>query len=140
MNLTFGKCPRTPIFPKTRFSQVNDVRLIMYAVYVITKNGLHLFHWELNCFALKMDSNWKSGIMRRTLWFVRFHINWLVKHSCTYTYIHMWLVCIHSWGNWVVLVHWPLLFKVVKYIIQTWSKIFIEPVYFEILSWMVCYE
>jgi len=44
MNLTFGKCPRTPIFLKTCFSQVNDVGLSMYAVYVITKNGIDLFH------------------------------------------------------------------------------------------------
>jgi len=51
MNLTFGKCQRTPIFPKTCFSQVNDVGLSMYVVYV-TKNGLDLFHCELNCFAL----------------------------------------------------------------------------------------
>jgi len=40
----FGKCPRTPIFPKLVFSQVDDVGLSMYAVYVVTKNGLDLFH------------------------------------------------------------------------------------------------
>jgi len=59
-------------FSESCFSQVNDVGLSMYVVYVITKNGFDLFHWELNCFALKMDSIWKSGIMRRTLWFERF--------------------------------------------------------------------
>jgi len=90
-------------FSETCFSHVNDVGLSMYVVYVVTKNGIDLFHWELNCFALKIDSIRKSGIMRRTLWFVRFHNNWPVKRSCMYTYIHMWLVYIHSWGNWVVL-------------------------------------
>ena len=68
--------------------------------------------------------------MIRTLWFGRFHGNWPVKRSCTYTYIHMWLVCIHSQGNWVVFLCFgslTQLFKVVKYIIRTWSKIFIEP-------------
>jgi len=44
MNLTFGKCPRTPIFSKLVFSQVNDVGLSMYAVYVVTKNGIDSFH------------------------------------------------------------------------------------------------
>jgi len=43
-------------FSETCFSQVNDVGLSMYVVYVVTKNGLDLFHWELNCFALKTDS------------------------------------------------------------------------------------
>ena len=81
---------------------------------MITKNGFDLFHWELNCFALKMDFIWKSGIMRRTLWFVRFQSNWSVKHSCTYTYIHMCLVCIHSWGNWVVLLCFGSLTPIVQ--------------------------
>jgi len=54
-------------FSETCFSQVNDVGLSMYAVYVVTKNDIDLFHRELNCFALKMDFIWKSGIMRRTL-------------------------------------------------------------------------
>jgi len=101
-------------FSETCFSQVNDVGLSMYAVYVVTKNGIDLFHWELNCFALKMDFIWKSGIMRRTLWFVRFQSNWSVKHSCTYTYIHMCLVCIHSWGNWVVLLCFGSLTPIVQ--------------------------
>jgi len=59
-------------FSETCFSQVNDVGLSMYAVYVVTKNDLDLFHWELNRFALKMDSVWKSDIMSRTLWIMRF--------------------------------------------------------------------
>jgi len=39
----FGKCPRMPIFSKL-VSQVNDVGLSMYVVYVVTKNGIDLFH------------------------------------------------------------------------------------------------
>jgi len=31
-------------FSETCFSQVNDVGLSMYVVYVITKNGLDIFH------------------------------------------------------------------------------------------------
>jgi len=70
--LNFWKMSKNANFAETCVSQVNDVGLSMYAVYVVTKNGLDLFHWELNCFALKMDSIWKSGIMRRTLWIMRF--------------------------------------------------------------------
>jgi len=83
---------------------------------------------------------WKSGNMIQTLCFMRFHANWPVKRSCTYAYIHMWLVYIHSWGNLLVLVHWPQIIKVVNCIIRTWLKIFIELVYFGILSWTVWYE
>jgi len=43
MNLTFGKCPRTQIFPKLVFSEVNDVGLSMYVVYVVTKNSIDSF-------------------------------------------------------------------------------------------------
>jgi len=39
LSLTFEKCPRTPIFSKTRFSQENGVVLRMYTDYVISKNG-----------------------------------------------------------------------------------------------------
>jgi len=31
-------------FSETYFSQVNDVGLSMYAVYVVTKNGIDSFH------------------------------------------------------------------------------------------------
>jgi len=68
---------------------------------------------------------WKSGNMIRTLCFVRFHGNGPVKRSCTYTYIHTWLVYIHSWGKWVVLLCFGsliLIIKVVNYIIRTWLK------------------
>ena len=99
--LNFWKMSKNTDFFETCFSQVNDVGLS--TVYVITKNGLDLFHWELNCFALKVDSIWKSGIMRRTLWFERFLGSWPVKRTCMYTYTHKWLVCMHSWGNWIVL-------------------------------------
>jgi len=54
-------------FSETCFSQVNDVELSMYVVYVVTKNRIDLFHGELNSFALKTYSIWKSGNMRRTL-------------------------------------------------------------------------
>ena len=51
--------------------------------------------------------------VRRTLWFVWFRSNWPVKRSCTYTYIHMWLVYLHIWGKLFrfVLVRWPQLLK-----------------------------
>jgi len=55
MDLTFGKCPRMPIFFETCFSQVNDVRLSMYDVYVVTKNGMDSFHRESIRFTLKMN-------------------------------------------------------------------------------------
>jgi len=91
-------------------------------------------------FALKMDYIWKSDILRRTLWFMRIHCNWPVKRSCMYTYIHLCLVYLHNWGNWVVLFCFGLLIliiKVVNYIIRTKLKIFIGLGYFEILSWIV---
>jgi len=106
MNLTFEKCPRTPIFSETCFSQVNDVRLSMYSGYVVTKNGIVLFHWKLNSFALKMDSFWKSCIMRRTLWITRFLGSWPVKRTCMYTYTHKWLVCMHSCENYIKLLNY----------------------------------
>jgi len=38
-------------FSKTCFSQVNDVGLSKYVVYVVTKNGIDLFNWvKLFCF------------------------------------------------------------------------------------------
>jgi len=37
-------------FSETCFSQMNDVGFNMYVIYVVTKNGINLFHWELNCF------------------------------------------------------------------------------------------
>jgi len=54
-------------FSEIDFSQVNDVGLSMYDVYVVIKDGIDLFHLELNYFALKMNSISKSDIMRRTL-------------------------------------------------------------------------
>jgi len=39
-------------FFETSLSQVNEVGLSMYVVYVVTKNDIDLFHWELNCFDL----------------------------------------------------------------------------------------
>jgi len=75
-------------FSETCFSRVNDVGLSMYVVYVVTKNGIVLFHWELKCFALKTDSIRKSGIMRRTLWIMRFLGSWPWNvHVCTPTLI-----------------------------------------------------
>jgi len=89
-------------------------RIDTYAVYMINNMVLKLSHRELVCFTLKMDYIWKSDILRRTLWFMRIHCNWPVKRSCTYTYIHMWLVYLLSRGNWVacfVLVHYFQLLK-----------------------------
>jgi len=38
-------------FFKTCFSQVNDVGLSVYVVYVVTKNGIDWFYWvKLFCF------------------------------------------------------------------------------------------
>jgi len=90
-------------FSETCFSQVNDVGLSMYAVYVVTKNGIDSIHWESIRFTLKMNIIWKSGIVRRTLWFEKFLSSWPVKRTCVYTYTHKWLVCMHSWGNWIAL-------------------------------------
>jgi len=83
--LNFWKMSKNADFSETCFFQVNDVALSMYVVYVVTKNGIDLFHWELNCFVLKMNSIWKSGIMRRTLWFARFLDSWPVKRTCMCT-------------------------------------------------------
>jgi len=102
LNLIFWKMSKNADFSEICLPHENEVGLSMYTIYVITIHGFDWFHWELTCFALKMEFFWKSGNMRRTLWFVRFHSNWLVKRICMYTYIHMWLVCIPSWGNWVV--------------------------------------
>jgi len=73
-------------FSKTCFSQVNDVGLSMYVVYVATQNGIDLFYRELIRFALKMNTICKSGIMRRTLWSERFLSSWPVKRTYVYTY------------------------------------------------------
>jgi len=43
-------------FSETCFSQVNDVGLSMYDVYVVTKNGIDSFHWESIRFTLKMNT------------------------------------------------------------------------------------
>ena len=67
MNLTFGKMSKNADFSETCFSQVNEVELSMYAVYVFTKNSIDSFHCESIHFTLKMNTIWKSGIMRRTL-------------------------------------------------------------------------
>jgi len=75
-------------FSETCFSQVNDVGLSMHVVYVVTKNDIDLFHRELIRFALKMNTIWKNGIMRRNLWFERFLSSWPVKRTCMYTYTH----------------------------------------------------
>jgi len=106
-------------FFETCFSQKNEVGLRMYTDFVIAKNGLAWFQWELTCFALKMEFFWKSGKVRRTWWFVRFRSNWPVKRTCIHQYTHMWLMCIHSWGKWVVFLSFWFnclsCFKVVKY-------------------------
>ena len=47
-------------FSEIYFSQENEVGLRMYTDYVISKNGFDWFHWELTCFALKMEFFWKS--------------------------------------------------------------------------------
>jgi len=112
--LNLCKMSKNADFSETCFSQVNDVGLSMYAVYVINKMVLIYFIESWIILLWKWIIFWKSGNMIWTLCFVRFHGNWPVKRSCTYTYIHMWLVYLHSWGNWVVLlclVHWPQLLK-----------------------------
>jgi len=140
LNLTFGKCPRTPIFSKLVFSQENEIGLRFYTIYVITKNGFAWFHWEITCFTLKMEFFWKSGNVRRTLWFGRFHSNWPVKHTCMHNYTHIWLMCIHSWGNWVVIFSFGSIALVTLKLwnmIRTWLKIIIESDYLENPWWIV---
>jgi len=75
-------------FSKTCFYQVNDVGLSMYVVYVVTKNGFGLFHWELNCFALKMDSFRKVALWDELcdLWDFIVVGRWNA-HVCTPTFI-----------------------------------------------------
>jgi len=143
LNLTFEKCPITPIFPKLVFSQENEVGLRMYTDYVISKKGFDWFHWELTCFALKMEFCWKSGKVRRTLWFVWFRSKWPVKRTCMHNYTHMWLIRIHSWGNWVgYLVFGSIVLVALKLwnMRRTWLKIIIESDYLENLLWIVWYE
>jgi len=52
--------------------------------------------------------------MRRTLWFDRFLSSWPVKRTCVYTYTHKWLVCMHSWGNWITLLCFGSLTPIVQ--------------------------
>jgi len=109
-------------FSETCFSQDNEVGLRMYTIYVITKNGFAWFHWEITCFTLKMELFWKSGKVRRTLWFWWFCRIWPVKRTCMHTYTHMWLMCIHSWGNWVVcLVFGSIVLVVLKLWNMRWT-------------------
>jgi len=117
IKLDFWKMSKNVDFSETCFSQENEEGLRMYAIHVITKNGFDWFLWELTCFALKMEFFWKSGKVRRTLWFVRFHSNWPVKRTCMHNYTHMWLMFLliqlscFSWF-WFNSLNY---FKVVKY-------------------------
>ena len=142
-SLTFGKCPRTPIFFETCFAQENEVGLRMYTIYVIAKNDFDWFLWELTCFALIMEFFWKSGKVRRTLWFVRFHSNWPVKRTCMHDYTYMWIMCIHSWDNWVVFLSFgSIAFITLKLwnMRRTWLNLILKLDYLAYLLWIVCYE
>jgi len=61
-------------FSETCFSQVNDVGLSVYVVYVVTKNGIALFYWELNCFALKTEFYLEKWHYETN--FVNYEISW----------------------------------------------------------------
>jgi len=143
IELDFWKMSKNVDFSETCFSQENEVGLRMYTIYVITKNGFAWLHWEIICFTLKIEFFWKSGKVRRTLWFVKFHRNWPVKRTCVYTYTHMWLMYIHSWGNWVVFLSFGSIALItLKWwnMIRTWLKIIIESDYLENSLWIVWYE
>jgi len=53
-------------------------------------------------FLLKNVLVLQNAKVRRTLWFLWFRRIGPVKRTCMHTYTHMWLMCIHSWDNWVV--------------------------------------
>jgi len=75
--------------------------------------------WIKLDFLLKNVLVLQNDKVRRTLWFVEFRSNWPVKRTCMHNYTHVWLMCIHSWGNWVVFLSFGsivlVIFKVVKY-------------------------
>jgi len=58
--------------------------------------------WIKLDFLLKNVLVLQNDKVRRTLWFWWFCHIWPVKRTCMHTYTHIWLMCIHSWGNWVV--------------------------------------
>ena len=94
--------------------------------------------WIKLNFLLKNALFLQNDKVRRNLWFVWFRSNWTVKRSCTYTYIYMWLVYLHSWGKLFcfVLVHYSKLLKwwIISYKLSG-IYLFIEPSYLVILSW-----
>ena len=58
--------------------------------------------WIKPDFLLKNVLVLQNAKVRRTLWFLWFRLIGPVKRICMHSYTHMWLICIHSWDNWIV--------------------------------------
>ena len=99
--------------------------------------------WIKLDFLLKNVLVLQNDKVRRTLWFVGFRSNWMVKHTCINNYTHMWLMCIHSWGNLVLcLVFGSILLVVLKLwnMRRTWLNLIFKPDYLAYLFGIVWYD
>jgi len=99
--------------------------------------------WIKIDFLLKNVLVLQNDKVRRILWFWWFCRIWPVKRTCMHTYTHMWLMCIHSWGNLVLcLVFGSILLVVLKLwnMWRTWLNLIFKPDYLAYLFGIVWYD
>jgi len=104
--------------------------------------------WLMSCwiklsFLLKNVLVLQNDKMIRTLWLLWFRSIWPVKRTCMHNYTHMWLIYIHSWGNWVCFLSFDSIAIIVLklwYDRRTLSKIIFKTEHLANLLWIVWYD
>ena len=76
------------------------------------------------------------------MWFLRFRRIWPLKRICMHNYTHMWLMCIHSWGNWVCFLSFDSIAIVVLELWndrRTLSKMVFKTGFLANILWIILY-
>ena len=104
--------------------------------------------WPMSCwiklsFLLENELVLQNDKVRRTLWLLWFRRVWPVKRICMHTYTHIWLMCIHSWGNWVCLLSFSAI-SIIAFKLwndrRTLSKMIFKIEYLANILWIVWYN